>query len=92
MAIPCLLLNPAVSLRGKEKNKPKITKLESSLCMVAVGNQDKEIDYKRTLLFMEKDKREGKEIIPKIIEDEGHGFTIEAFEKIVIWAKEILKR
>ncbi len=91
LAIPCLLLNPAVSLRGKEKTKPNSTKLKSSLCMVALGNQDKEIDYKRTLLFMEKDKREGKEILVKVVEDEGHGFSMEAFEEIIIWSKESLK-
>lgn len=91
LAIPCLLLNPAVSLRGKEKTKPTITKLESSLCMVALGNQDKEIDYERTLLFMEKDKREGKQILTKIIENEGHGFSLNAFEEIMHWVKEILK-
>jgi len=91
LAIPCLLLNPAVSLRGKEKTKPNITKLESSLCLVALGNQDKEIDHKRTLLFMEKDEGEGKETLTKIVENEGHGFTMKAFEEIVIWAKKILK-
>ena len=92
LAIPCLLLNPAVSLRGKHKTKPQnMSRLESPLCLVALGEKDEQIDYTRTLLFMEKDKREGKEIFTKTWKGEGHGFSIKAFEEIVIWAKQILQ-
>ncbi|WP_291727116.1 YqiA/YcfP family alpha/beta fold hydrolase [Bernardetia sp.] len=93
LALPCLLLNPAVSLRGKNKTKPKnMSKLESPLCIVALGEEDKQIDPKRTLVFMEKDKREDKEIITKTWAEEGHGFTMKAFKEIVTWAKDILTK
>ncbi len=92
LGIPCLLLNPAVSLRGKEKTKPDITKLDSKLCLVALGSEDAQIDHKRTLKFMERDQREGKEIISKVWEGEGHGFTMEAFKEILDWSLPILKK
>ena len=86
LGLSCLLLNPAVSLRGKNKTKPKsVTKLISPLCLIAVGDQDEQIDHERTLLFMEKDKREGKTILTKVMPNEGHGFSMPAFKEILKW-------
>ena len=86
LGIPCLLLNPAVSLSGKKKTKPESVKqLKSTLCLVAVGDQDTQIDHDRTLKFMDKDRREGKTIITKVLTNEGHGFSMEAFQNILEW-------
>lgn len=92
LGLPCLLLNPAVSLRGKNKTKPKgMTKLTSKLCMVTVGDQDSQIDHQRTLKFMDKDRREGKVILTKVMADEGHGFSMKAFREILEWGLASLK-
>lgn len=85
LGIPCLLLNPAVSLRGKKRTMPNMTAFQSPLCLVAVGNQDDKIDHERTLLFMDKDRREGKKILTKVVENEGHGFSMQAFNTILTW-------
>lgn len=87
LGIPCLLLNPAVSLSGKNKTKPaSATNLKSPLCLVALGGMDEQVDPQRTLLFMEKDRREGKEILTKVLENEGHGLSLEAFREVLDWA------
>lgn len=93
LGIPCLLLNPAVSLRAKNKSKPQaVSRLESPLCIVALGGLDDKVDHQRTLLFMEKDRREGKEIITRVFENEGHGFTIDTFDEIVKWTLTIIQK
>lgn len=92
LGLPCLLLNPAVSLRGKRKTKPNLNQEISKLCLVAVGGLDDKIDPQRTLKFMEKDKREGKTILTKLYPNENHGFTMETFEEILIWALEEVKK
>ena len=91
LGLPCLLLNPAVSLRGKEKTKPNISNLQSQLCMVGLGDQDAQIDHTRTLKFMERDRREGKMILTKVMQGEEHGFTMEAFDVLLNWSLENLK-
>lgn len=85
LGLPCLLLNPAVSLRLKTKTKPNIRQLNSKLCMVALGDQDEQIDHKRTLMFMDKDRRNDKTILTKVIAGEGHEFSLQAFEAILCW-------
>lgn len=85
LGIPCLLLNPAVSIRGKAKTKPLLSNMNSPLCMVAVGDQDDKIDHERTLLFMEQDAREGKKIVTKVWKGEGHGFSNNTFKEILEW-------
>ena len=93
LGLPCLLLNPAVSLSGKNKTKPQsMTRLISKLCLVAVGDQDSQIDHQRTLKFMDKDRRDGKTILTKVMENEGHGFSMEAFQEILEWGLECLKK
>jgi len=84
--IPCLLLNPALSLRTKNKTKPKIESLKSKLCLVALSANDEVIDYNRTLLYLENDIRKDKTIKTKIIEAEGHIITNQTFENILKWA------
>lgn len=92
LSLPCLLLNPAVSLRGKEKTKPNISNLKSPLCMVGLGDQDEAVDHTRTLLFMERDQREGKTILTRVIAGEKHGFSRQAFEVLLDWAMENLRK
>lgn len=92
LGIPCLLLNPAVSLRGKKKTKPNLSQEISPLCMVAVGGKDEQIDHSRTLKFMDRDAREGKIILTKVFPNEGHGFSMEAFDEILTWGLEELKQ
>ncbi len=87
LGLSCILLNPAVSIRGKSKNKPNsVTHLRSALCLVALGAKDELIDAQRTLLFIEQDKRADKIILTKVFDEEGHSFTIEAFREILEWA------
>jgi hypothetical protein len=87
LGLPCILLNPAVSLSNKNKTKPSgVSHLKSTLCLVALGAKDEQVDPQRTLLFMEKDKREGKTIFTKVFENEGHGLSIEAFREVLEWA------
>ncbi len=90
LSIPCLLLNPALSLRLKTKTKPNVSRLSSKLCIVALGGKDKIIDHEKTLHFMKQDEREGKQIITKIYDGEGHGFSTEAFENILKWSLNII--
>jgi len=87
LGIPCLLLNPAVSLRNKRKTKPSgVSRLASPICLTALGAEDDKVDPERTALFMEKDTRDGKVILTRTWQGEGHGFTMQAFEEILDWA------
>ena len=89
--IPCLLLNPAVSISLKRKTKPDLTGLKGEFCIVALGALDQQVDAQRTLKFMDKDRREGKKIITRVWENEGHGFTMEAFHEILKWGLDELE-
>ncbi len=86
LGIPCLLLNPALSLRTKNKTKPNIEILKSKLCLVALSANDEVIDYNRTLLFLENDSNSDKIIKTKIYESEKHIFSNKTFEIILKWA------
>lgn len=87
LGIPCLLLNPAVSIRAKKKTQPNsVLSLKSPLCLTALGAKDNIIDHERTILFMEEDLRPSKIIKTKVWANEGHGFSIESFEEVLNWA------
>lgn len=92
LGLPCLLLNPAVSIRAKKKTMPNsVTALKSPLCLTALGAKDTIIDSQRTKLFMEQDVRPDKIIKIKTWTHEGHGFSMKAFEEIIDWALVELK-
>jgi Predicted esterase len=92
LGLPCLIINPAVSLRLREITRPKLTGLRSKLCIVALGNDDDKIDPERTQQFMDQDRRDGKTIVVKIWEMEGHNFSPNAFNEIIKWGLEELQK
>ena len=89
--LPCLLTNPALSLRAKKRVSPKVSQLACPLCLVGLGEEDEAIDPQRTIKYLELDKREGKIIKYKVFPEEKHGLSSEVFTKVLIWAREELK-
>ncbi len=86
LGLPCLLTNPHLSLRAKKKVSPKVSRYACPLCLVALGNEDKAIDYTGTLKYLEEDKRADKITKVRIFEGQGHGFPRELYSKIVAWS------
>ena len=91
LGLPCLLTNPALSLRAKKRVSPKVSQLACPLCLVALGEEDEAIDPQRTIKYLELDKREDKIIQYKLFAGEKHGLSPKVFTEVLIWAKEGLQ-
>lgn len=86
LGLPCLLINPSLSLRSKEKVSPKVTETICPICLVALGADDQLVNPHRTLLYLEKDARPDKIIKTKWIEGEGHRLSLDTLSEAIAWA------
>ena len=91
LGLPCLLTNPALSLRAKKRVSPDVSQFACPLCLVALGEDDEAIDPQRTIKYLELDKREDKIIQYKLFAGERHGLRPEIFTEVLSWAQEELK-
>lgn len=86
LGIPCLLLNPHLSVRLKKQMTPPISQRVCPLCLVALSTDDKLVDPLRTLKFLGEDNPENKKPIKiKWLEGAGHSLDIQYFSEVTNW-------
>ena len=90
LALPCLLINPSLSLRAKKRVSPNVSQLACPLCLVGLSEEDENFDPNRTIKYLKLDKREGKTTKYKMLPGEKHILGPKAFKELLVWAQEEL--
>ncbi|NJL11862.1 MAG: hypothetical protein HC913_01810 [Microscillaceae bacterium] len=91
LALPCLLLNPHLSLSARKKVSPTVSQLSCPICTVALGGEDQLVDPNRSLQYLEAEQRPDKVVKIKWVERQGHSFDLEVLQEIVAWSLEEIK-
>jgi len=95
LGIPCLAINPHLSLRNKERMRPKeAVEKKSPLCLVVVGTDDQLVDADRTLEYFAHEDQINPSVNRKIkvIDGIGHWLTIDMYTDLVAWALDEITR
>ena len=92
LGIPCLLVNPHLSIRLKKQMMPPITQRACPICLAALGTDDNIVDPERTARFLAEDHPHHPEKIVKIkwLEGAGHSLDPDYLSQIVTWLGEEL--
>lgn len=87
LGIPCLLINPQLSIRIKKQMKPPITQTKCPLCLVALGTDDYLVDADRTLMYLEQEDEgnPNKIVKTKLLEGVGHWLDEDLFTTVLWW-------
>lgn len=89
--LPCLLMNPQLSLRADKYTRPKISQRKSSLSCIVLGTNDRLVNADRSLLYIEKDKSSKSTVKIKILDEIGHWLDIDTFTEVLEWSLEEVK-
>ncbi len=84
--IPCLIINPHLSIRLRKQMQPIITKRNCPICLTVLGSDDLVVDSERTLKFLEKEENQKKVLKIRILDGVGHPLDFDTFSEQVAWA------
>ena len=85
VGLPCLLVNPHLSIRSKKQTMPALSQRACPLCVAVLGTDDQLVDAKRSEEFIEADKPENpnKIVRYKILDGVGHWLDPELFSEMI---------
>jgi len=84
--IPCININPLLSVRLRRKMQPAISRRACPICLTVLSAKDELVDYEQTLKFLELEKRDDKIDLIKILDDQGHYLSNGSFAEQIAWA------
>lgn len=90
LGLPCLLVNPHLSIRLKQQMMPTLTQRACPLCLVALGTDDDIVDPERTVKFLHDDHPHHPEKRIKIqwLEGAGHSLDADYLHQMAKWLGE----
>jgi uncharacterized protein len=91
LGLPCLLINPSVSLRAKKKVSPAVSQLVCPICLVVLGGKDELVNPHRSMQFFEVVARPDKITHIQFLPEEVHSLPLSTFRDMVEWALKLVK-
>ena len=91
LGIPCLNINPLLSVRLKKKMQPPIKQRKCPICLTVVGENDEIVDPVQTLKHLSTEENSPKIMKTKLLKGCGHVLSQELFEEQIAWAIDEIK-
>lgn len=92
LGLPCLLMNPQLSLSTHKQTKPPIQKYISPLSCIALGTNDRLVNADRSLLYIEKYKSPESVVKIKMLDEIGHWLDMDTFSEVLNWSLQEIKK
>ena len=89
--IPCLIINPHLSIRLKKQMQPPITQRRCPICLAVLGSDDLVVDSERTIKFLEEEINIKKILKIRTLNGIGHPLDFDTFSEQIKWALSEIK-
>lgn len=92
LGLPCLCINPQLSLSTNKHTKPQLSQRSCPLCLVLLGSDDRLVFAHRTQEFLRLDKASSSRTQIKVLNGIGHSIDPFSFEKALNWSIQEMKK